>query len=64
MAETIAPPVTVEGRRVMIITCSNCNFYSSLPTTTLRLVEDSKLMQETAKQHQDLYRHKIEFTVK
>lgn len=64
MIETIAPPVTVEGRRrIVIAKCSNCNWYSQLPTTDLRLVKDSGLLQDTAKMHEERYNHLVNFKV-
>jgi len=39
-------PVEIkEGRRILITAfCKNCNWRSSLPTTTLRLAKDADLL--------------------
>lgn len=59
------PPVEIkEDRRlIMIAKCENCNWYSSLPTTTLRLAKDSGLLQDTAKEHELRYNHSVSFKV-
>lgn len=58
------PPLQQEGRRVILIAkCSNCNWYSSLPSTTLRMAKDAGLLQDTAQQHQDRYKHLVNFKV-
>jgi len=52
-----------EGRRIiMTAICQDCNWYSQIPTTTLRLATDSALMTEIAHQHEAMYSHKINFT--
>jgi hypothetical protein len=61
--QKLAPPQE-EGRRVILIAkCSNCNWYSSLPSTTLRMAKDSGLLQDTAKMHEEKYNHQVEFKV-
>ena len=58
------PPERTEGRKLLIIAaCTDCNFYSQLPTTTFRLAEDSALLQDTAQIHQIRYGHKVNFKI-
>lgn len=62
--ETLRPIVKEDKPRIMIAQCENCNWYSSLPTTDFRLVEDSRLLHGTIKAHEERYQHKITFSVK
>jgi hypothetical protein len=62
--ETLKPAVEEGKKIIMVFACQNCNWYSSLPTTTLRLTEDSKLMQETAQAHERMYKHSVKFSTR
>ena len=53
-----------EGRKLIITAkCENCNWRSSLPTTTARLASDSGLLQDKACEHEVRFNHKVEFKV-
>ena len=53
-----------EGRKlIMIAKCENCNWFSSLPTTTIRLAKDSGQLQDYALEHEKKYQHSVGFKV-
>jgi hypothetical protein len=55
--ETLKPP---EDRKlVMVAKCTDCNWYSSLPTTTFRLTNDMALFKDYVQAHEERYGHKV-----
>jgi hypothetical protein len=63
-AQPPPPPPQEEGRRVVLIArCSSCNWYSSIPSNTLRMAKDADLLNDVAKQHEDRYSHLVKYKV-
>ena len=64
--ETPRPTPVVEVKekpRSVIASCTNCNWYSSLPSTQSRLVADMGLMEDYGKAHEERYKHIVKYKV-
>jgi hypothetical protein len=61
-------PIPAEAKEdrglIMVAKCQDCSWYSSLPSTTFRLAQDSWLFQNIAQMHEIRYNHRVEFKVK
>jgi len=57
--ETLKPEVVEDRKLIMTAKCENCNWYSSLPSTTFRLTQDMELFKDYVQVHEEGYKHKV-----